>query len=359
MDKYSKSNNDIASIKQDFLNQNASHLSNASKINKIYTSQAKRRFCKTCNSPISEESGVDFKNHGVDYSICDVCGHINGLHEDTEVFVNQLYAAESGRNYSSNYLANYQERVEKIYIPKVDFLYSSLKNEDIVLSSDFSITDFGCGGGHFVNAATKKGIEAFGIDISKHLIGIAREAYINAFPNAEQPPFQSNSDERELLNSLQRCDSTVASFIGVLEHLKNPNDFIDAYCHSPVKYLYISVPLFSLSVFIENIFTSVFPRQLSGGHTHLYTHKSLQWITEKFSLEKVSAWHFGTDAMDLRRSMICALTENRVSSKAKDLSSDHCFSSEVIDQVQQVLDRSMCTSESYYNHGSLHNHILS
>ena len=38
--------------------------------------------------------------------------------------------------------------------------------------------------------------------------------------------------------------------------------------------------MFSLSVFLENSFTNVFPRSLSGAHTHAYTEKSLAYLSK-------------------------------------------------------------------------------
>ena len=65
------------------------------------------------------------------------------------------------------------------------------------------------------------------------------------------------------------------SLIGVLEHLTNPNLLLNSFSKGKAKFLYISIPLFSLSVFLENSFKNVFPRQLSASHTHLYTKDSL------------------------------------------------------------------------------------
>jgi hypothetical protein len=63
----------------------------------------------------------------------------------------------------------------------------------------------------------------------------------------------------------------------VLEHLQDINSLMVKFLKSKIKYLYISVPIFSLSTFIENVFNKVYPRQLSGGHTHLYIKKILQY----------------------------------------------------------------------------------
>ena len=69
--------------------------------------------------------------------------------------------------------------------------------------------------------------------------------------------------------------------INVFEHLVEPDKIMNSFVKSKIKYLYIAVPLFSLSTFIENSFTNVFPRQLSGGHTHLYTEKSINYLAKK------------------------------------------------------------------------------
>ena len=46
----------------------------------------------------------------------------------------------------------------------------------------------------------------------------------------------------------------------------------------------VSVPLFSLTSIIEHISPKVFPRLLSGAHTHLFT-ESLQFLSKKHNLK--------------------------------------------------------------------------
>ena len=89
-----------------------------------------------------------------------------------------------------------------------------------------------------------------------------------------------------------------------LEHLEKPNQFNKSFCKSRLKYLYINVPLFSLSVFLENSFQNVFPRVLGEAHTHLYTKKSLEYLAKKNNLEIIAEWWFGQDFPDLYRSLM-------------------------------------------------------
>ena len=59
-----------------------------------------------------------------------------------------------------------------------------------------------------------------------------------------------------------------------------------------------------MTTFIENSFPNIFPRQLSGGHTHLYIEKSLNYLANKYNLKIIGEYWFGTDIPDLMRSLI-------------------------------------------------------
>ena len=49
-------------------------------------------------------------------------------------------------------------------------------------------------------------------------------------------------------------ESNVLSLICVLVHLEEPNAMIQVFKKSNLKYIFFSIPIFSLSVFIENAF---------------------------------------------------------------------------------------------------------
>ena len=83
---------------------------------------------------------------------------------------------------------------------------------------------------------------------------------------------------------------------------KNPDIFFHLFRKSKYKYLFFSVPLFSLSVILENSFKNIYPHHLGGAHTYLYTEKSIDYILKKYRLKK-AAWWFGQDILDLNRSL--------------------------------------------------------
>ena len=199
----------------------------------------------------------------------------------------------------------------------------------------FDITDLGAGAGHFSAAAEKAGIKIQGYEVSEAMV---REGNRHLKEFALQ---QIELDDAYTVAA--NASTTVLALIGVLEHLTNPAALIDAFNGSEADYLYINVPLFSLNAFIENVFPDVMPRQLSGGHTHLYTEKSLEWLAKEKNLVEVGSWWFGTDAMDLYRSMLVTLQKNSVSEKAIGI-----FKSTfqgLIDELQQQLDVTRNCSE--------------
>ena len=338
---FGKSLTDIASLKSDFMTENDQYLTNQLSIYQKYNQQIIRINCKNCSTKLKDSS--DIENHGIKYKICRICGHFNGEKEDSLDFAKWLYQDNDGENYSDFYLGNYQERVSKIYLPKAQYLKDSLK--EIENLNDFSINDFGCGGGHFVFAANLLGIKASGFDISNNLINTASKAWkiSNKFQN--NPPFLALKSEDDLISKIKNSDTDVLSFIGVLEHLTNPQMALEAFLDSKAKYLYFSVPLFSLSVFVENIHKNTFPRQISGGHTHLYTHESINYFCNKYSFKKISQWHFGTDVMDLRRSMINETCKNGTSEFARKILEEKIFTPDIMNKMQLALDENFSGSE--------------
>jgi cyclopropane fatty-acyl-phospholipid synthase-like methyltransferase len=323
--KFSKSYNNILNIKKDFFDNNETNLSAALKINKFIKKQKIRKQCKIC-----KKKNKDFfiKNFEIPYALCSNCNHLNGKYEDTKEFVNWLYYSASGNNYSRNYLTNFNLRVKNIYLPKVDFLKSVVKKK-------FTLLDFGAGGGHFLKALEIKNIKAYGIEPSKSLVTLG-----NKFLKKN---FLKNIELNESFKHIEKLQNIdVISLIGVLEHLQDPLQLIRSFKKSKVEYLYFSVPLFSLTTFFENNFPHVFPRVLSGGHTHLFTKESLYFITKKFNLKIMGEWWFGTDMPDLYRSLL--QSRNQINKKIYGQNLDkHLF--KIVDELQNIIDKKKMSSQ--------------
>ena len=323
--KFSKSYGNILKTKKSFYDDNEIHLKNAIKINNEYRKQPLRQCCKNCGS---KKIKLFIKNFNIPYKLCSSCGHLNGAYEDTRVFAKKLYTSDDGKNYSKNYLNDFDTRVNNIYIPKVDFLKKVIKKK-------INLIDLGCGAGHFVKALEKKGISAIGYDTSVDLCKLGNK-------KLKKNKIHSINFEKiyEIIKSHSKFNTL--SLIGVLEHLTEPHKLLNSFKKSKIKYLYISVPLFSLSSFLENSFPNVFPRQLSGGHTHLYTEKSLNYLAKKYNFKIIGEYWFGTDFPDLIRSLI--ITGNIMNKKIYTKELYKKFS-KFIDDLQFVLDKNKVCSE--------------
>lgn len=329
--KYSKSSAFYLSTKADLFLKNNPLLQNASAQNQIYASQPKRTQCKICGSKLSGDT--DFTSHGVDYIFCGECNHLNGKYEDTESFVEKLYISED-EEYAKEYLdENFIKRTTDIYIPKVDFLITTLPPKK------YKILDVGCGSGYFVLASLLRNLSVEGLDVNKTMVEFGNSQIRHHF---ELSPLKL-VEESFFVEEIKNSDGDVISAIGVIEHLRKPQKFFEAFRESSASYLYYSVPMFSFSVALENVFTNVFPRLLSGGHTHLFTEESILKMNNLIGVSSLGEWRFGTDIMDLYRHLMVNLQSNDVSEKMIDYVYKG-FGSK-IDSIQNILDANHFCSE--------------
>ena len=323
--KFSKSYENILKIKNDFYKNKKINLNNSLKLNNIYKKQPLRKLCKNCGS---KKLNTFIKNFKIEYKLCSLCGHLNGMNQDTNSFAKKIYNEIDGKNYAKNYLKDYDQRVKSIYIPKVEFLKKVIKKK-------IKLIDLGCGGGHFVKALEIKQISAKGYETSKQLCDLGNKKL-----KKNKIFFSEFNEIYQLLQNENNANTL--SMIGVLEHLVEPDKIMNLFVKSKIEYLYISVPLFSLSTFIENSFKNIFPRQLSGGHTHLYTKKSLNYLAKNYNLKIIGEYWFGTDMPDLMRSLI---NSGNILNKKIYLEQLTGKFSKFIDELQSVLDKNKVCSE--------------
>jgi len=329
--KYSKSSAFYLKTKSNFFSANAELLNKALNQNKCYATQPKRECCKLCGASL--QTNVDFVSHGVNYVFCDDCNHLNGIYEDTKAFVENLYISDSGAEYSANYIdEHFEKRVEEIYLPKVEFLLNTLP-------SITNILDVGCGSGYFVYAALLRNIKVVGLDVNKTMVEFGNSQIERLIKTS---PLRLENEDG-FFEAIKKTDADVVSAIGVIEHLREPQSFFDAFKESKARYLYYSVPMMSLSALLENVSDDIFPRQLSGGHTHLFTEDSISKMHQIIGVSSIGEWRFGTDFMDLYRHLMVKMEANNVSQKMVNFLYDGLGSK--IDELQNVLDLNHTCSE--------------
>jgi 2-polyprenyl-3-methyl-5-hydroxy-6-metoxy-1,4-benzoquinol methylase len=324
--------------KSSFFHENRSLVARQKEMSEIYRSQPLRKVCKNCSEELSQD--FDFIKNGIGYKICRKCSHLNGGYQDTDKFCEAIYTSDGGEEYAKNYTSkdvnDYTYRVGSIYIPKAEFLYTSLKNEKLS-PNDLSYFDFGSGSGYFVDSLLKIGIKnVFGSDVSSFQANFG-----NKMIGKDVLKTHTLDKSVDLLSDIE---ADVVSMIGVLEHLQQPREVLKAIQkNSHIKYFFISVPIFSLTIYIELLSDEMFHRHLNGGHTHLYTDSSLKYMMDEFGFELVSEWWFGADIMDLYRTLLVNLEKRGVSDFTKELFRTEMTS--LIDPIQVELDKKNLSSE--------------
>ena len=325
--KYSKNYNNIISIKKSLYNDNKELLNSMLKINKYLKKQKFRKYCKTCGFKLSKKL---FTQHQLSYTLCKNCNHLNAVNHDNSKFMNWLYNANKGKNYNlgkKDYEV-FNARVKNIHLPKVDFLRE-------VIKSKMKVLDFGAGNGQFLKALEMRNIHGTGYEPIKSFVKKGNKIL-------KKNKLIHLDFNKTLDVILKDKENNVLSMICVLVHLEEPNTLIELFKKSNFKYLFFSIPISSLSVFIENSFKNVRPRHLGGGHTSLYTKESLYYLAKKYNLEIAGEWWFGADFPDLYRSLLHSSNTNDIK-KYKDLLDKKFF--KVINELQNVLDRNKISSE--------------
>jgi len=336
--RFGKSAQDVLGFKKDFFDSNDRLRDDLLRINSLYAAQPRRTRCKLCDQTLPEKR--QFQSNGVAYLFCSRCGHLNGAHEDTEEFCAAIYSDDQGRDYAKTYHSAdreaYFKRVEQIYVPKAKFLIDALR-EDGTDPVKAYYADLGAGSGYFVAALKACGLQhVTGYEVSAAQVELAAHMLSGRFVQQH---------ELDALGSVvQGLQSNVVSMIGVLEHVRHPRDILAKLKANPnVKYLYISVPLFSISPFLEMAFPHVMPRHLAAAHTHLFTDSSLKWMAGEYGMTRIAEWWFGADIMDLFRSVAVTLDKSPPTREMNGLW--HETFAPLLDELQLVIDKRKQSSE--------------
>ena len=337
MNRYGKSYGGIKGIKAHFLENNSEHLASHIEVARRYSECPVRTSCKICGHKIQFENSLT--KHSVPYDLCGFCGHLNGGYVETPEFLDLLYSDNLlgyANEYSSSEQESYDQRVEAIYLAKAEYLIEILFNNSNFVLEGAGLLDVGAGAGYFLNALEKVGFaNCRGIEVSRDLVG-----YGNQYGKSVIEQIASE----DLIGSIDRTACGVVSMIGVLEHVQNPLEVLEAVIRNNyVKYLYLSVPLFSLTVFTENIFENVAQRHLCGGHTHLFSDSSIDYLIKRFQLKELGRWYFGTDIADLIRSYQVELAQKNLNENLQTVFRLKLES--MLDELQLVVDKKHFGSE--------------
>lgn len=339
MIKYGKTNAGYIRLKASFydIEENKRWVELAQKVCEKYRQQPRREGCVACLQPLGE---VIFTVHDIGYVLCDHCGHLNGLYEDTLEFVEYLYnetgASQAASVYGDETQEAFAERVRSIYLPKAEFMCEAIREQGGDPES-LTYADFGAGAGHYVLAMRQCGLEnVTGYETSAELV-----EHANKLHGTE---LLQRNDIAGLAELAATVDADVITMIFALEHITAVREFLDALGRNKrLKYFYFAVPIFNPSVFFEMISPTVMPRILSVGHTHLFSDRSIDLLCEEFGLKRTADWWFGANAFDLHRTVAVQLLSHPTNAAAEKAWNDMLLP--MLDELQLAFDHHKLSSE--------------
>ena len=204
--------------------------------------------------------------------------------------------------------------------------------------NNIKILDLGSGVGHFLKACENKRISSVGYETNPKMV---KEG--NKF--LKKKNLLKIKDFKEILYLIEKNKTAnVLSLISVLEHVEYPNQILKSFYKSKIKYLFLSIPLFNFSVYIETIFQNIYPRQLPVTHPHLYTYKSIKYILKKYNLKVCGEWWFGTEMLDLYKTFRLNLESNKHNSKKFNNYFSKLYLGEM-NKLQSIFDKNKKSSE--------------
>lgn len=294
--KFGKSYGNMWKFKNTLTEDNSALVKHNKKLYDLYNNQPERKFCKICNGTGHR---YQFHSHGVLYFCCNQCGHINGMHEDTEEYCRKLYENDDGlfgSQYEDIDTDIYMERMETIYLPKAEFLKETLVSEGGVDVSALKFLDIGAGTGHFVYAMNKLGLDAHGIEVDVHQVRHSQKLL-------SKDVIQHCPSEK-MVDWIRTTKVDVITCIYAFEHITNVTEIFEAIRDNPsIRWIYFSVPMFSFTSMLQCVEPDVYARILHAAHTHIYTEESIAWICEHYGWKPLGEWRFGADAADILRTV--------------------------------------------------------
>jgi hypothetical protein len=338
--KYSKSNTDISLENELIISEGSERYQKQTLLVQELMKFPKRAICLCCGGKLK---GVLFQHHGVEYIECSNCEHIQSAKNPPG---NYPHNFEQGLPFSMVYpklpLDEYLNRRNRIYVPKLDWIISTLNKLEYT-SHDIQNNvwvEIGSGAGYFLSAAKESGIEQItGYEVDKELVNISK------LYNNESLTSLSVGSFSEILD--QTNADIYCSFF-VLEHIPNLKQVWDSLYKKKVGTIFIfSVPMFGYSCLLEQAFPDEYARNLDGVvHTQMFTESSIKFGLTSAGYDLIGEWVFGQDISDLSRVLKVRAMENLGKTKIFETLINGVNSSH--DAMQAALDVNSLSDQRHY-----------
>jgi 2-polyprenyl-3-methyl-5-hydroxy-6-metoxy-1,4-benzoquinol methylase len=167
--------------------------------------------CMICgfDAALNEPSKLDHFNVGV----CQNCGFRWLTPQPTEAELSKIY---TDQYFLDEGQAEITELVNKLKRATASLYLSQLVQRDLATASGLSLLEIGCGMGDFLLEAQSIGFNVSGLEVTDHLVDFANRRL--GFSSVQKGFIETSNFQKESFD--------VVAFFDVIEHVRNPVDFL-------------------------------------------------------------------------------------------------------------------------------------
>lgn len=276
-----------------------------------------RTACPCCGAPAAT-GAPELTVTDIPYTRCGGCGHLWVVNQPTPEALAARFRDDDALSGVYTDTAALERRMRDIVAPKLDWVRDAAARFGRGVARS---VDLGAGGGHFVAAARRAGLDASGFEISLASCAFARDVLgvdlVHGDVLAAAPPAEGVD---------------VVTLWGVLEYVPEPAGFVEhaARFLADDGLLVVEVPRAdALSTAVQRAFPDTVWRHMEPtSHVNVFSDASLATLLWDAGFAPVAAWYFGMDAYELVCQLAMRLPADAVAGMAPALVA-----------LQPVLDR--------------------
>ncbi len=247
--------------------------------------------CIICNS-----KKIKFKTKilNIDFMQCVKCDHVFRKFYYDDKILDNYWDKEGDLINVHSHVGQSSFRSKYLSDPKVKTILKFIKKR-----KKAKWADLGCGNGEFLSQVKKRGIDAYGFDLNKKDIELAKKRKLKVYKS-------------DLNNFIKICDINkikfdVVSATGYFDMVNNPVNELKLVNRNMNKngILMVDVPDFnSVTHELIRFFPDISIRHLSGAQRSSFTLKSLNYFLNKNGFKILFRWHYGLDIYMIMNSLI-------------------------------------------------------
>ena len=318
----------------DLASEEASRLENEPALIERQKKATQRLLCspprESCILCAEELRGQQFLHREIPFLSCAVCGHIQ-----TKALPPSDYPYESdgqgpfARIYPPLNKADFEDRKNRIYRPKLDWILSVLERSGHSKNdlSKMGWLEIGSGSGGFLSSLQDAGIMNF--------MGFEKDQQLLERSKSVVSPEKVSLSTASVGQIIQLHSSQIICAFFVIEHVENLHELTATLRLIPPGTLFcFSVPMFGLSCLLEQIAANRYARSLDAAiHIQTFTEQSIDFFLSNSGMEKIAKWQFGQDALELRRLLL------PLGNQGEHLRPLSNKLASCLDQLQEVIDK--------------------